>query len=163
MLTYLCHLTGGIEMKFTKALFAGLMAVSLAACSKPVESASSVQEEASAESASSAEEEIATSGSYDVKNVCGETVNELYFYKTGDSEKGKNYAEGGLADGSNVKVEIEVSEEEAADYHMTVEFVTEGGEDIVAFDNLSLEEANMYLKSSADVESGATPFTEPEA
>ena len=45
---------------------------------------------------------------------------------------------------------------------MKVEYVTEDGESVVVFENLHLEEASVYLKSAADVESGATPFSKPE-
>ena len=109
-----------------------------------------------------AKEEVATEGHYTVSNVSGKTITDLYFYKTGSEEKGTNYAEGGLEKGATITVDITVDEAEAEGYAMTVEYVAEDGTSTVVFDNLHLEEANMYLKPAADVEGGATPFKPAE-
>ena len=105
----------------------------------------------------------ATEGHYTVSNVSGKTITDLYFYKTGSEEKGTNYAEGGLEKGATITVDITVDEAEAEGYAMTVEYLAEGAEEpVIVFDNLHLEEANMYLKPAADVEGGATPFSAAE-
>ena len=57
----------------------------------------------------------------------------------------------------------EVEKEAAiAGYNMTVEYVGEDGTSVVVFDNLHLEEANLFLKPAADVEGSATPFLAAE-
>lgn len=151
-------------MKLKNVLCVGTLAFALAACSTP---ATSDNNSASASttpssSASTTEEEVATEGKYEVTNNTGENVKELYFYATGSSDKGENYAADGLADGATTTVDITVDKSEAEGYQMTVEYVTDSGEDVVVFESLHLEEASLYLKSSADVESGATPFSKPE-
>lgn len=45
---------------------------------------------------------------------------------------------------------------------MKVEYVTEDGKTVEVFGSLHLEEAPIYLKSEADITSGATPFSKPE-
>ncbi len=144
-------------MKFTKLTLAALMATSLVACSSKPESSKPASTPA-ASASSSAEEEVVTEGKYTVTNVSGEKVTALYFYQTGSEDKGENYAEGGLDDQASVVVEISVDEDKAEGYAQTVEFTTESGETVVAFDNLHLEEAPMFLKPTADVTGGATPF-----
>ena len=44
---------------------------------------------------------------------------------------------------------------------MKVEYVA-SDTTVTVFENLHLEKAPLYLKSEADVTSGATPFTKPE-
>ena len=144
-------------MKLKNVLFAGALALTLGACSSTPAASSTPTS-----SASSAKEEVATEGHYTVSNVSGKTITELYFYKTGSEEKGTNYAEGGLDKGATITVDITVDEAEAEGYAMTVEYVGEDGTSVVVFDNLHLEEANMFLKPAADVEGGATPFLAAE-
>ena len=67
-----------------------------------------------------------------------------------------------LEDGSSTTIEINVDEDKADGYQMKVEYVTESGDSVTVFESLHLEEASMYLKSAADIESGATPFYKPE-
>ena len=144
-------------MKLKNVLFAGALALTLGACSSTPAASSTPTS-----SASSAKEEVATEGHYTVSNVSGKTITELYFYKTGSEEKGTNYAEGGLDKGATITVDITVDEAEAEGYAMTVESVGEDGTSVVVFDNLHLEEANLFLKPAADVEGGATPFLAAE-
>lgn len=152
--------------KIIKIAAAGMMAVSLAACGSTSDTTDDTASESTAAATVEATEEaLATSGSYVIENDTGSKVTELYVYLTGSDDKGDNYAADGLDDGATVNVDIEVSEDEAQDYAdngMTVEYVTEEGDDVVVFTTLSLEEANMYLKPKADVESGATPFIPAE-
>lgn len=143
-----------MNMKLQNVLFAGALALSLGACSSNTPSA------ASSASSSSSKDEVVTEGHYNVANVTGKTVTELYFYQTGSEDKGENYAADGLEAGKTVTVDITVDEETAAaGYAMTVEYTAEGGEPVVVFDNLHLEEADMYLKKAKDVTGGATPFS----
>ena len=145
-------------MKLKNVLFAGALALTLGACSSTPAASSTPTS-----SASSAKEEVATEGHYTVSNVSGKTITELYFYKTGSEEKGENWAGEGLAADASVEVNVEVEKEAAiAGYAMTVEYVGEDGTSVVVFDNLHLEEANMFLKPAADVEGGATPFLAAE-
>jgi ABC-type Fe3+-hydroxamate transport system substrate-binding protein len=151
--------------KFLKAGAALALAVSLAACGS-TSTDTSASSTAAAETTAAASEAPATSGTYTVTNKTGETVTELYFYLNGSDDKGTNYADGGLADGDVLTVNLSVDESEASEYAekgMTVEYVTESGVDAIVFDNLHLEEAPMYLKPQADIESGATPFLEESA
>ena len=102
-----------------------------------------------------AEEEVVTSGAYNFINETGETVTELYVYQTGTSENGDNLAEGGLANGESVGLNVEVTEEEAEGFALTVEFVTESGNAPTPFTTLHLEEANIALLST-DAIAGST-------
>lgn len=145
-------------MKLKNVLFAGALALTLGACSSTPAASSTPTS-----SASSAKEEVTTEGHYTVSNVSGKTITELYFYKTGSEEKGTNYAEGGLDKGATITVDITVDEAEAEGYAMTVEYLAEDAEEpVIVFDNLHLEEANLFLKPAADVEGGATPFLAAE-
>ena len=78
-------------MKLKNVLFAGALALTLGAGSSTPAASTPTSS-----SASSANEEVATEGHYTVSNVSGNTITDLYFYKTGSEEKGTNYAEGGL-------------------------------------------------------------------
>lgn len=149
-------------MKLTSILCAGSLAFALAACSSTA--ASSKKESASVASSTNEEkkEEVATEGKYDVTNNTGKEVKELYFYDATGTDKGENYAKDGLADGATVTVNVNVDEDKAKGYAMKVEYVTEDGDDVVAFESLHLEETPIYLKSADDVKSGATPFSKPE-
>ena len=148
-------------MELKKVIFAGALALTLGACSSTTASskaASSAKDSASAAS-SATEEEVETKGSYKVTNLTGEKITGLYYYETGSDDKGENWAgDDGIEPDGTVQVDVEVSEDEAKDYKMTVEYVTEGGDTVKVFDSLSLETADMYLKPAADVEGGATPF-----
>ncbi len=150
-------------MKLTKVLCVSSLAFTLAACSSSTSSSKSAS--ASASSTSEEEtttEEVATEGKYEVTNNTGKTITELHFYYVDGQDIGENYLDSDLKDGETVTVDIKVSEEDADGYAMKVEYMTEDGDDVVVFDSLHLEEASMYLKSAADVESGATPFTPAE-
>lgn len=151
-------------MKLAKVLCASTLAFTLAACSTPATSSKNSASASStpASSASTKEEEVATEGKYEVTNNTGENIKELYFYKADSTDKGENYAADGLADGATVTVNVKVDEAEAEGYAMKVEYVTDSGEDVVVFESLHLEEAPIYLKTKADVEGGATPFSKPE-
>ena len=150
--------------KMMKGLAALAMAATLAACSSNSSAASSkksssASSETSSETSSAA---VATDGKYTVTNNTGAKITGLYFYKTGDTDKGQNYAEDGLDDGATTEVDIHVDEDQAKDYSQTVEYTTEDNQSVVVFKSLNLEEAPIYLKPAADVDSGATPFSAPE-
>ena len=113
-------------MKLKNVLFAGALALTLGACSSTPAASTPTSS-----SASSANEEVATEGHYTVSNVSGNTITDLYFYKTGSEEKGTNYAEGGLEKGATITVDITVDEAEAEGYAMTVEYLAEGAEEAV--------------------------------
>lgn len=157
--------------KIVKVGFALAMATALVACgSKKTsdtakETAKAAESTAAAETSAAAESEApATEGHYTVQNNTGEKVTELYIYLNG-ADKGENYAKDGLDIAGVLSVDITVKDDEAATYKekgMTIEFVTESGADLKAFENLHLETANIFLKPAADVESGATPFIEGE-
>ena len=151
--------------KMIKGLAALAMATTLAACSSNSSTAASSKSSSASSSETSSETSsaaVATDGKYTVTNNTGAKVTGLYFYKTGDTDKGQNYAEDGLEDGSSTEVDIHVDEAEAKDYAMTVEYTTEDNQSVVVFDSLHLEEAPLYLKPASDVDSGATPFSAPE-
>lgn len=152
--------------KMIKGLAALAMAATLAACSSNSSTAASSKSSASSSSSETSSETssaaVATDGKYTVTNNTGAKVTGLYFYKTGDTDKGQNYAEDGLEDGSSTEVDIHVDEDQAKDYAMTVEYTTEDGKSVTVFDSLHLEEAPLYLKPASDVDSGATPFSAPE-
>lgn len=117
-------------------------------------------EENNTEANNTEEKEIATTGKYVITNTTGETITELYLYKTDSSEKGDNYANEGLADGESVTIEVEVSKEEAEGYAQTLEYVTESGRVENGFKTLHLEEANInLLAADADTYTSATPFS----
>lgn len=153
--------------KIVKGLAAVAMAATLAACSSKSSTAASTKassssSETSSETSSASSAAVATDGKYTVTNNTGAKVTGLYFYKTGDTDKGQNYAEDGLDDGASTEVDIHVDEDEADGYQQTVEYTTEDGTSVVVFKSLHLEEAPIYLKPAADVNSGATPFSAPE-
>lgn len=116
--------------------------------------------EVAEETTEATEEAITTTGKYVITNTTGETVTELYIYQTGSDDKGTNYAEGGLADGEEVTIEVEVSEDEAEGYAQTIEYVTESGRKENGFQTLHLEEGSMsLLPADADTYTSATPFS----
>ena len=86
-----------------------LAAALLAGCSAPAEPKPTQEPTPTPETENKETEkkEVATSGKYVVVNTTGETITELYIYKTGSEEKGTNYADGGLADGESVTIEVQ--------------------------------------------------------
>ena len=139
-----------------------LAAALLAGCSAPAEP-KPTQEPSTptpeTENKETEKKEVATSGKYVVVNTTGEAITELYIYKTGSEEKGKNYAEGGLADGESVTIEVQVDEAEAEGYAQTLEFVNESGQVENGFQTLHLEEATLnLLAEGADAYTAATQF-----
>ena len=139
-------------MKLTNMLFVGSLVFVLGACSTPTPATSTPEAEV---------KEVVTSGKYEATNNTGADINGLYIYDATSSDKGTNYAEGGLADGETITVEINVDKDKAEGYAMKVEYIA-GDTTVTVFENLHLEEAPLYLKGKADVTSGATPFTKPE-
>ena len=129
-------------------LFVGSLVFVLGACSTPIPATSLTSE--------TEVKEVVTSGKYEVTNNTGADINGLYIYDATSSDKGTNYADGGT-----ITVEINVDEDKAEGYAMKVEYVA-GDTTVTVFENLHLEEAPLYLKSEADITSGATPFTKPE-
>lgn len=76
-------------MKLTNMLFVGSLVFVLGACSTPTPATSTPEAEV---------KEVVTSGKYEVTNNTGADINGLYIYDATSSDKGINYAEGGLAD-----------------------------------------------------------------
>ena len=149
-------------MKLRNILCASALALTLGACSSSTAASSkksATSTPATSTSESDSKEEVATSGSYKVTNQTGEKITGLYFYETGTSDKGKNYAEDGLEPDASVQVDVTVDKDKADGYQMTVEYTTEGGETVTAFTSLHLEDTPLYLKSATDVNGGATPFS----
>lgn len=146
-----------------KIVCAGTLAFALGACSSSTSSSKTASSTASSteKSEETAETEVATEGKYEVTNNTGAEIKELYFYKTGSTDKGENYAKNGLANGASVTVDVQVDKKDADGYQMTVEYVGEDGKSVTAFTTLKLEETPLYLKPAADIESGATPFSKP--
>ena len=138
-----------------------LAAALLAGCSAPAEPKPTQEPTPTPETENKETEkkEVATSGKYVVVNTTGETITELYIYKTGSEEKGTNYADGGLADGESVTIEVQVDEAEAEGYAQTLEFVNESGKVENGFQTLHLEDVTINLHAEgADAYSAATPF-----
>ena len=141
--------------KFMKLSAAALLALSMAACS------SSKPAEEPAKEDDKKEETAAETGTgvYDVTNLTGETVKELYVY-TDAADKGENYAGAGMDKNASVKI---TKADFPADTKFTLEFVTESDYK-GSFTTLSVEEAPIYLLSK-DMMTGATmiSFKEPDA
>ena len=138
-----------------------LAAALLAGCSAPAEPKPTQEPTPTPETENKETEkkEVATSGKYVVFNTTGETITELYIYKTGSEEKGTNYADGGLADGESVTIEVQVDEAEAEGYAQTLEFVNESGKVENGFQTLHLEDVTInLLAEGADAYTAATPF-----
>ena len=137
-----------------------LAAALLAGCSAPAEPKPTQEPTPTPETENKeTEKEVATSGKYVVVNTTGETITELYIYKTGSEEKGTNYADGGLADGESVTIEVQVDEAEAEGYAQTLEFVNESGKVENGFQTLHLEDVTInLLAEGADAYTAATPF-----
>lgn len=140
-------------------LYVGSLVFVLAACSTPASGSTPTPVTTSTTEAEV--KEVVTSGKYEVTNNTGVNIDGLYIYDATSSDKGTNYAEGGLADGETITVEINVDEDKAEGYAMKVEYVA-GDTTVTVFESLHLEEAPLYLKSEEDVTSGATPFTNAE-
>lgn len=148
-------------MKLTNMLCVGSLVFVLGACSTPASDSTPTPTTTATSTPEAEVKEVVTSGKYEVTNNTGADIDGLYIYDATSSDKGTNYAEGGLADGETITVEINVDEDKAEGYAMKVEYVA-GDTTVTVFENLHLEEAPLYLKSEADVTSGATPFTKPE-
>lgn len=126
----------------------------LAGCSKPAESAAPAS--SAAGSAETAEPAAAT-GEYEVFNMTGGKVTELYLYETG-SDKGENLvAEKALKAGGHKALTFEGKE----DTVLTLEFVSETTSG--AFETLHIETAPITLLAE-DARTGATVinFVKPE-
>ena len=140
--------------KFSKIALASLLALGVAGCSstKPAEPTPSA-------SAGEGEKAETGTGIYDVTNLTGEKVTDLYVY-TDAADKGDNLANGGLDKNASVKV---TKADYPADTAFTLEFKTEGGYE-GKFETLHVEEAPIYLLSK-DLMTGATmiSFKEPDA
>lgn len=149
-------------MKLSKIFGVSALALTLVACSSSTASSTATPVSTAAPEETEAAAEVVTEGTYEVTNNTGKTVTELYFYDATGEDKGSNYLEGELKDGDSETFVVVVDADKADGYAMKVEYVTEDGESVVVFENLHLEEASVYLKSAADVESGATPFSKPE-
>ena len=144
--------------KLIKLSAAALLALSMAACS------SSKPAEEPAKEDDKKEETAAETGTgvYDVTNLTGETVKELYLYNTGSSDKGENYAGEGMANDAVVELTRTLPATKTGDAVYTLEFVTESGY-VGTFDTLHFEVAPIYLLSK-DMMTGATmiSFKKPE-
>ncbi len=141
--------------KFLKAGAAALLAFSMVACSSSTP-AEDTQKEDDKKEETAAEK---GTGVYDVTNLTGEVVKELYVY-TDAADKGENYAGSGMDKNAAVKI---TKADFPTDTKFVLEFTTEGGY-TGSFTTLSVEEAPIYLLSK-DLMTGATmiSFKEPEA
>lgn len=100
-----------------------------------------------------------TTAKYTIYNKTGENVTDLYLYATGDSDKGDNYADGGMEPDAEVVVEFDavpdyLKNEDGSLKRFTLEFTTESGY-TGSFTTLSYEVAPVQL-ISADMVTGAT-------
>lgn len=108
----------------------------------------------------------ATPAVYDIYNVTGEKITDLYIYPTGSSDKGENLIkEAGEKDGHQTVQFDAVPENLIKDDKVgqfTIEFTTESGY-TGSFDNLSYETAPISLLAE-DAKTGATgiAFSAPE-
>lgn len=138
-----------------KALFAGAMAISLAACSSTAASSSKSASASSSDSASATEEATGEqTAEYTLVNKTGETVTELYQYVSED-DKGDNLAgTDGMAANATITSTVKMDASETADYKCTLEFTTASGY-TGKFTTLSFETVTINLLSE-DAASGAT-------
>ena len=93
---------------------------------------------------------------YTIYNTTGETVTELYLYENGSEDKGENFAEGGLTNGSVVGLGETASAYSVRNKEYTLEFKTESGYE-AAFTTLHFEKAPISLLAE-DAMTGATPI-----
>ncbi len=144
--------------KFLKAAAAVALTTSLVACSNNSSTAEPTPAPTEETKEEVAEVELAKA-SYTVTNATGESVKELYLVDNAGSDKGKNYAEGGLADGETVEIDLGEIDKSLS---FTLDFTTEGGYN-GKFETLHVEEAPIWLLNKDDM-TGATmiSFTEPE-
>ena len=100
----------------------------------------------------------ATPAVYDIYNVTGEEVTDLYLYPTGSSDKGDNLIAEAKEDGGHQTITLdEVPADLISDGkvgHFTIEFTTASGY-TGSFDNLSYETAPIQLIAE-DAKTGAT-------
>ena len=96
-------------------------------------------------------------GDYDIYNVTGEKVTELYIYVNGETDKGENYAAEGLDDGATVHVHKDEVPASTISHLYTIEYVTESGR-TGAFENLSQETAPISLLAEDDM-TGPSPIS----
>lgn len=132
---------------------AALLAFSLAACSnnsaQPAASTPTPEASAAAETGT---------GVYTIWNTTGENVTELYVFDNSGTDKGENYAEGGLKNFKSVEV---TKADVPTDTAFTLEFTTASGY-TGKFETLHVEEAAINLPAE-DALTGATQisFGEP--
>ncbi len=113
--------------KYLNAGMAALLALALVACSQSKPAASATPE-ATPTPEASAEADEKTKAVYTIYNVTGETVTDLYIYDNSGSDKGENFAEGGVKNGEYFDIEFdELPKSETENLEFTVEFKTEGG------------------------------------
>ena len=91
---------------------------------------------------------------YKIVNSSGEKLTEAYIYPVGSSDKGENFAEGGMEPGAEVDVDYG---EQSVDIKYIVEYTTESGRN-AHFDTLSVEIATLYILAE-DAMTGATPLS----
>ena len=132
-----------------KITTAGMLALSLGACSgnKTPEPAAT----ASATPEPTAEAAETGTGVYLVWNNSGETVTDLYVYENGSSDKGENYAGSGLREFKSVEI---TKADVPSDTSFTLEFTTASGY-TGKFETLHVEEAPISLLAQ-DAMTGAT-------
>lgn len=93
-----------------------------------------------------------TGGTYKVYNMTGAKLTELYLYEKGATDKGSNYAEGGIKNTESV-VLTQVGDDKTV---LVLEFNYEGGTP-QKFETLKIEETPITLLS-VDAAAGATPI-----
>lgn len=107
--------------------------------------------------AASAEEAVQTAR-YDLVNLTGENVTELYFYKADDEDKGANLAEEALLPDESIELTFEAPvEQDVSGYNFVLDFTTESGYN-AKFETVHFEEVSLNMLS-ADAMTGATPIS----
>lgn len=137
--------------KLLVLLLAGVVSLSLVACSAKEET---VEETTTEETT---EEVTEATGVYKVYNTTGEKVTELYVYEVGSADKGENLAGEGMRNTRSTVVEFTAM----SDAVLVLEYVTESGR-TGTFETLHIEEAPIALLAE-DSMTGATQiaFTTP--
>ena len=131
--------------------------------SQPASSQAAASQSASSQDASSVDpasipvEPVEQNALYVLTNGTGEAVTGLYIYEAGSKEKGKNYAESGLAKDATLEVAFTAaSAQEVEGKNYVLEFTTEGGK-TQKFETLHFEKVAVKLLS-VDAATSATPI-----
>ena len=104
----------------------------------------------------SAEEAVQTAR-YELVNLTGENVTELYFDEAEDEDQGENLAEEALLPDEYIELEFEApADEDVKAYNFVLDFTTESGYN-AKYETIHFEEVCLNMLS-ADALTGATPI-----